>query len=393
MNRSYKLAAGICALLIAGCSPGMRKVESTSETNQKILRENEYRLATLENSVNELNTQISQLNNRVYEVRTKAGQKTSMKVVPVVPKVADATAPAPVEPPAGRVVTPKPATPPKAPSSRKIDPGAKPSPLTANATPAQRKPVAAPALAAPTGSIGNSAPVAGPSGQLSGSSNSDFDLALPPAELPSQTPAAAPATQPEHVTAMTGRVNSGTINPAAEQTAVPVPAIPESDLSLPPEHPNLPPAHTPVQETPQVVEKPTPQPRTVQPAAANPKGEEAAYKAALNAARSGRTAEGIRLFRDFLQKYPSGRYAANAEYWIGECLYSQGKYKDALSEFQNVNSSHPRHHKNADALYKAGMTMSKLGDSAGAREKFKTLLSTFPNSEAAKRVRAMGVAN
>ena len=29
---------------------------------------------------------------------------------------------------------------------------------------------------------------------------------------------------------------------------------------------------------------------------------------------------------EFLQQYPQGRYAANAEYWIGECLYAQGKY-------------------------------------------------------------------
>ncbi len=96
------------------------------------------------------------------------------------------------------------------------------------------------------------------------------------------------------------------------------------------------------------------------------------------------------MFRDFLQKYPNGQYAANAEYWIGECLYSQGKYKDALSEFQNVNNSFPSHHKNADALLKAGITLSKMGDKAGAAEKFRTVIANFPNSEAARRARAMG---
>ncbi len=131
---------------------------------------------------------------------------------------------------------------------------------------------------------------------------------------------------------------------------------------------------------------------TPTPRAASPRGEEAAYKAALNATLAGRTTEGIRLFRDFLQQYPDGRYAANAEYWIGECLYSQGKYQDALAQFQGVNATHPRHHKNADALLKAGMTLSRLGDKAGAAEKYRALMTQFPNSDAARRARAMGVA-
>ncbi len=97
------------------------------------------------------------------------------------------------------------------------------------------------------------------------------------------------------------------------------------------------------------------------------------------------------MFREFLQRYPNGRYAANADYWIGECLYQQGKYQDALSQFNTVNSSFPSHHKNADALLKAGLTLNKMGDNNGANEKFRAILASFPNSEAARRVRAMGI--
>jgi len=121
------------------------------------------------------------------------------------------------------------------------------------------------------------------------------------------------------------------------------------------------------------------------------KGEEAAYKAALQPAMSGRAADSIGRFQTFLQEYPQGRFAANAEYWIGEGYYAQGKYKDALAQFEKVNSQWPRHHKNADALLKTGMTLSRMGDKEGAAQAYKKLLSQFPNSEAAGLARSRGL--
>ncbi|MDE5880068.1 MAG: tol-pal system protein YbgF, partial [Desulfovibrio sp.] len=211
---------------------------------------------------------------------------------------------------------------------------------------------------------------------------------LPAASAPAAAPsAAAPSAAAPRTNAVTGAAN-----------AVPVPSIPASSLALPPEHPSLAPLGQPMASEPGAPQKALASPVTPQPAAApaapaaNPRGEEAAYKAALNATLAGKTAEGLRLFQDFLQHYPHGRYAANADYWIGEGLYAQGKYQDALAQFQKVNDTYPQHHKNADALLKAGMTMSRLGDKAAAAEKYRTLMAQFPNSDAARRARAMGVA-
>ena len=122
------------------------------------------------------------------------------------------------------------------------------------------------------------------------------------------------------------------------------------------------------------------------------KGEEAAYKAAVQPAMAGRAAESISRFQTFLQEYPRGRFAANAEYWIGEGLYAQGKYGEALAQFQKVNSQWPSHHKNADALLKTGMTLSRMGDKEGAAQAYKKLLSQFPGSEAAGIARSRGLA-
>lgn len=389
MNNIGKFAAYACFLLASGCASGqINDTGSAASSSEKILRENETRLNNLENSVSALNTQIAQLNNRIYEVRTKTGQRTSMTVVPVnqgAPGASSAAPPIPVP------VQPVAA---QAPAGRKINPAAKPAALASGtaAKPAVKqaaKPAApTPAAAAQRASQNQPAErTAGPSGQLA-ALPPEGDLAMPPENA-----------APEQVPVPTGNTYSGnTISAHAQnqisptdQTVTPVPLIPANDLSLPPENTelNLPPESAAAAPVP--VSAPVPAPAPRQTAQTAQKGEEAAYQAALKAARAGRTAEGIKMFRNFLQKYPNGKYTANADYWIGECLYAQGKYQDALSQFQNINSSFPRHHKNADALLKAGMSLTKIGDNSGAQQKYRQLLSEFPNSDAAKRVRAMGI--
>lgn len=378
MNRNYKIILGLSIILISGCaSSQMRSTQETAQANQKILRENEARLNSLEESITALNTQMAQLNNRVYEVRTRTGQKTSMTVVPIAPKTQQSQITAKQASPVAEVKAPENSSQQNtqtanvagsqaSPIGRKIDPAAKPAPLQAAS---QKTTVPKPATT--QGRIGQPARAAGPTGQIAALPPQD-DLSLPPAELP---PAESVPTQ-----VTTNAIQQPVDNSTPAQT--PVPNIYAGDLSLPPEQ-----TATPINVTP------TEQKAPVQTARATPgrSGEEAAYNAALNAARTGRIAEAIPMFRNFLQQYPNSRYTANADYWLGECLYSQGKLQDALSQFQTVNTSYPTHHKNADALLKAGMTLSRMGDKAGAQEKYRTLLNSFPTSDAAKRVRAMGV--
>lgn len=405
MKKKFVLPAACIVLAIGGCASigQMRKVEAAGEENQRVLRETDQRLHNLENSVAALNSQVALLNNRVYEVRTRNGHKTGMTVVPIIPPqtarpAASASSPQSAAMPHGDATGGK--TPsgvqggPAVVSAKKIDPAAPPAPFpggtpSAKAEKGREKPVG------PSGQVGHPEAVAGPSGQLAGAA-APGGLALPPTEAPS-TPAAKPVSP-----STSGDKGALQAAPSTGGTAtIPVPTLPPSDLALPPEHPGLPPMDAPsasaVPAAPAASLAPGPA-TTVGQATAPPKpatsvkGEDAAYKAALKVALSGHSAEGISRFREFLQQYPQGRYAANAEYWIGECLYAQGKYKEALAQFQTVNTNYPRHHKNADALLKAGMSLSRLGDKPGAAQKYQTLLADFPNSEAARMVRSRGLA-
>lgn len=400
MKKFFVIPVACLVLAVSGCaSTGqVRKVEATGETNQRALRETEQRLHTLEDSVTGLNSQVALLNNRVYEVRTRNGHKTGMTVVPIIPSqpapaAQSAKQPVPASLPTSSAAPGKsrngekmsssaPGAPAVA-SAKIIDPAAPPASFPVGTSTSNAKAKAGKEkTAGPSGQVGSPETVLGPSGQLTASAPATGSLALPPAELPS-APAVHPAPE----------ASSGGKGAAESASSVPVPALSPSTLSLPPEHPDLPPVNASASPTapatPPANAAPVPAAAQNPPAAparpvAGGKGEEAAYKTALKAVLSGRSAEGITRFREFLQQYPQGRYAANAEYWIGECLYAQGKYKDALAQFQAVNASYPRHHKNADALLKAGMCLNRLGDKPGAAQKYKTLLADFPNSEAAR---------
>ncbi|MDR2056029.1 MAG: tol-pal system protein YbgF [Desulfovibrio sp.] len=419
MEKNFLLSL-ICIFLIGGCASAgqLQKVESAGERNEKMLRDTEHRLRDLEQGVSALGGQINDLNNRAYEVRTGSGRRTGMKVMPVpAPQTAQAgirdgragvSAPQNASLPENQANSATPVTAPILPPSvppLQAPPDSRDFALAKNSAsgpktnipdaPGQKSGTVSPAL--------KRQKIAGPSGSLGEAAQDPPPVALPPVEAPADPlPAAIPASGQKTANAPAPPPVPAPLPPVPPDAAVsgniPVPSLPLSDLPLPPEHPALPPVAMPDQKPADASAMPRAPAPPVPPAGAakSPpagQGEEAAYKAALKLAMSGRSAEGISQFRSFLQQYPAGRYAANAEYWIGECLYAQRNYKDALAQFQLVNTRYAAHHKNADALLKAGMTLNRLGDKQGAAEKYRTLLAAFPNSEAAKRARDLGLAH
>jgi tol-pal system protein YbgF len=94
----------------------------------------------------------------------------------------------------------------------------------------------------------------------------------------------------------------------------------------------------------------------------------------------------VTAFRDLLARHPSGAYAGNAEYWIGEGLYAQGDYFGALAAFQRV-FAHPGSPKKDDARLKLGYCYLRLGDRARAVAEFRNLVSSHPDSEYVERAR------
>ncbi|TNF08692.1 MAG: tol-pal system protein YbgF [Gammaproteobacteria bacterium] len=97
-------------------------------------------------------------------------------------------------------------------------------------------------------------------------------------------------------------------------------------------------------------------------------GDDAAdYTAAYHALKTGKTAEATTLFKQHIEKYPSGAYTANAHYWLGEIYLLQNNLEQARQSFNTVISSYPAHRKAPDATFKLGLVYHLMGDNTKAK--------------------------
>lgn len=115
--------------------------------------------------------------------------------------------------------------------------------------------------------------------------------------------------------------------------------------------------------------------------------EQAVYGDAFAALKANRFEDAVRGFQLYLTKYPKGPRADNATYWLGEAQYVQQDYTNALKSFQGV-SAFPESRKLPDALLKSGYCQYELKAFKNARATLQKLISTYPDSDAAKLAQA-----
>lgn len=89
-------------------------------------------------------------------------------------------------------------------------------------------------------------------------------------------------------------------------------------------------------------------------------------------------------FQLFIELHGESALAANAQYWIGECQYRMGRYRDALKSFYDVVSNYPLSPKLAASTLKLGQTYAKLHDHEKARLMFDRVVDQYPESPEAE---------
>jgi tol-pal system protein YbgF len=163
-----------------------------------------------------------------------------------------------------------------------------------------------------------------------------------------------------------------------ESGATPPAAVPQSTVPAPPvAKPTAPVPVATVQDTP---------PRVYgDPATLGTNVDErSAYNIAFDALKAGRYAESARLFQAFLDTHPSGAFAPNAMYWLGESYYVTQNYALAQEQFQSLIDQHPTHDKAAGALLKVGLCQYGLRQLDAAEATLGKVVARYPGSEAAR---------
>ena len=89
-------------------------------------------------------------------------------------------------------------------------------------------------------------------------------------------------------------------------------------------------------------------------------------------------------FRFFLELHGQSSLSANAQYWLGECQYRMGHYKDALGSFYDLISYYPMSQKVAASTLKIGQIYTRQGDREKAQVMYERVTDQYPDSAEAE---------
>ncbi|HLB41406.1 MAG TPA: tol-pal system protein YbgF [Gammaproteobacteria bacterium] len=112
--------------------------------------------------------------------------------------------------------------------------------------------------------------------------------------------------------------------------------------------------------------------------------EQQVYQVAYNLIKAKKYNEAINSLQNMLQKYPSGQFAANAHYWLGDLYNVMGKNDQALSEFTVVTRNYPDSSRVSDAQLKVGLIYASQLKWSEAKTAFKKVVNRYPGTASSR---------
>lgn len=112
--------------------------------------------------------------------------------------------------------------------------------------------------------------------------------------------------------------------------------------------------------------------------------EQQIYQTAYNLIKSKKYNDAINVLQNMLQKYPSGQFASNAHYWLGELYGLLGKNDQALIEFGTVVKNYPDSPRISDAQLKVGLIYAAQFKWADAKNAFRRVINRYPGTTSAR---------
>ena len=107
------------------------------------------------------------------------------------------------------------------------------------------------------------------------------------------------------------------------------------------------------------------------------------YKVAYGHVLTGDYQMAEREFRDYLDIFPKGEKAADANFWLGEAQYSQGNFNDAAKTFLNAHQTFSKSKKAPEMLLKLGMSLAALDNRETACATLREVGKRYPSASKA----------
>ena len=125
-------------------------------------------------------------------------------------------------------------------------------------------------------------------------------------------------------------------------------------------------------------------PPVTETASIDPAKMQMEYQQAFDLLKQAQYEQAIQAFRSFLEKYPTGEYSDNAQYWLGEAYYVMRQFEQALEEYKKVVANFPNSQKYTHALLKIGYCYHELGNIDEAKKVLQSLISQYPGETASR---------
>lgn len=115
--------------------------------------------------------------------------------------------------------------------------------------------------------------------------------------------------------------------------------------------------------------------------------ERADFEQAMELVRKGTFDAAAAAFNSFLKKYPGTGYQPSALFWLGNSLYANGAYKEAIEAYRRLAQVAPDHARIPESRLAIANCQSELKDVKSARKTLEDLVKSHPQSEAASTAR------
>lgn len=104
------------------------------------------------------------------------------------------------------------------------------------------------------------------------------------------------------------------------------------------------------------------------------------YQVAYSHVLSGDYSQAEQEFQSYIANYPQGKKIADANFWLGEAYYSQGKFNEAAKTFLAAHQTYGKSPKAPEMLLKLGMSLAALDNNDTACATLREVPKRYPKA-------------
>jgi tol-pal system protein YbgF len=117
---------------------------------------------------------------------------------------------------------------------------------------------------------------------------------------------------------------------------------------------------------------------------ADPAAESGDYEAALGLLKEGKYKEALTGFEQFIARYPSSSFLPGAHFWAGNAALQAKEVASATNYFNAVLTNWPEDPVAPDAMLGVANSQQAMGDAKSSQDTLKKVVERYPTSSAAQ---------